>query len=114
MELQEAFLAGLARAGSEKEELSSYRRCLRKTRTDRGCALYVAKRISCKCLEKIQIAQKGDPKTGRCCHCFVELPREKIKKCKACKLVEYCSRECQVKDWKNGHKKACKIFRQQQ
>ena len=43
----------------------------------------------------------------------VELPREKIKKCKACKLVEYCSRECQVKDWKNGHKKDCKILRQQ-
>ncbi|MES1921737.1 hypothetical protein MHBO_003266 [Bonamia ostreae] len=31
---------------------------------------------------------------------------EKLKKCGACKKVEYCSRECQKSDWEN-HKKIC-------
>ena len=29
-------------------------------------------------------------------------------KCKRCKAVKYCGRECQVKHWKAGHKKMCK------
>ena len=32
---------------------------------------------------------------------------EKMKKCSQCKNAYYCSRECQVKDWKK-HKKVCK------
>ena len=31
----------------------------------------------------------------------------KLKSCSRCKRVRYCSRECQVKDWKT-HKKFCK------
>jgi hypothetical protein len=32
---------------------------------------------------------------------------EKMQKCSVCKLVRYCSRECQRQDWKE-HKKSCK------
>lgn len=28
--------------------------------------------------------------------------------CAQCKVAKYCSRECQVADWKNGHKNNCK------
>eukprot|EP00978_Attheya_sp_CCMP212_P003707 scaffold7843_cov47-Attheya_sp.AAC.2 len=28
--------------------------------------------------------------------------------CARCKVVQYCSRDCQVLDWKGGHKQACK------
>ena len=31
----------------------------------------------------------------------------KGKKCTKCKAVYYCSKECQVKDWKENHKKEC-------
>lgn len=34
-----------------------------------------------------------------------------LKKCKACKKAFYCSRDCQVADWKGGHKSLCKQLR---
>ena len=36
----------------------------------------------------------------------------KMNKCSACRLVWYCSRECQLGDWK-AHKKACKKVKQE-
>lgn len=30
-----------------------------------------------------------------------------MKRCSGCKIVHYCSKECQLKDWKNGHKELC-------
>lgn len=43
------------------------------------------------------------------CHrqwCF-DYKQEDLKMCSRCKVVSYCSRECQVKDWP-AHKKMCK------
>ena len=34
----------------------------------------------------------------------------KLKKCAACKMAVYCSRSCQIKDWKEGHKRTCKAM----
>lgn len=31
-----------------------------------------------------------------------------FKKCSRCKQACYCSKECQLQHWKNGHKKECK------
>lgn len=31
-------------------------------------------------------------------------------KCSGCQSVFYCSRNCQVADWKNGHKNECKSY----
>lgn len=39
-----------------------------------------------------------------CCVCGSDAP----KLCAGCKIFRYCTRECQVEDWKAGHKKACK------
>lgn len=36
-----------------------------------------------------------------------ESPSTKLMVCARCKVVRYCSRECQVADWKRGHKKLC-------
>jgi hypothetical protein len=33
---------------------------------------------------------------------------EKLLLCGKCKLVKYCSRDCQVAHFKSGHKKVCK------
>ena len=31
-----------------------------------------------------------------------------FKSCSRCKQVYYCSKECQLQHWKNGHKNVCK------
>mmetsp|Transcript_28560 Transcript_28560/g.52145 ORF Transcript_28560/g.52145 Transcript_28560/m.52145 type:complete len:638 (-) Transcript_28560:200-2113(-) len=36
------------------------------------------------------------------------------KRCAACKAVCYCSKDCQVTAWKNGHKKQCKKLKSDQ
>lgn len=33
--------------------------------------------------------------------------KEGLKRCMRCKSAVYCSRECQIVDWKNGHKINC-------
>ena len=33
-----------------------------------------------------------------------------LKECSICRTVKYCSRECQVNDWKAGHGKLCKTL----
>ncbi|XP_057299229.1 uncharacterized protein LOC130629870 [Hydractinia symbiolongicarpus] len=39
-----------------------------------------------------------------CLNCQI---KEGSKRCVRCKNAFYCSRECQVQHWKNGHKKSC-------
>ncbi|KAI9569653.1 hypothetical protein HD554DRAFT_2171095 [Boletus coccyginus] len=46
-----------------------------------------------------------DPK-GRCNYCNVYAGRDKVKTCSRCRLVRYCSKECQVAAWKT-HKQRC-------
>jgi len=47
-----------------------------------------------------------------CSYCNKPEPTNtKFNKCKGCRSVSYCNRECQIKHWKtkpNGHKKQCK------
>ena len=33
---------------------------------------------------------------------------EGTKRCNRCKVVRHCCKDCQVKDWKVGHRKACR------
>jgi hypothetical protein len=42
-----------------------------------------------------------------CCFCKIQLQKKQVKKCGACKMAPYCSKECQIKDWKE-HKIKCK------
>ncbi|RDB20860.1 hypothetical protein Hypma_011970 [Hypsizygus marmoreus] len=37
-------------------------------------------------------------------------PEVKLMKCSRCSSLSYCSKECQVVDWKNGHKANCKVM----
>jgi TPR repeat protein len=50
--------------------------------------------------------------TTFCSYCNKPEPtNKKFNKCKGCRSVSYCNRECQIKHWKtkpNGHKKQCK------
>ena len=42
-----------------------------------------------------------------CWNCGEE--KTDLKKCKTCLVAQYCARECQSSNWKNGHKLAHKI-----
>ncbi|RPA73985.1 hypothetical protein BJ508DRAFT_43886 [Ascobolus immersus RN42] len=46
-----------------------------------------------------------NPKTEKCDRCG--LKQEKLKMCSGCKVVCYCSRECQRLHWKEHHKTRC-------
>lgn len=35
---------------------------------------------------------------------------EVLKKCGACKMARYCSKDCQTRHWKEGHKRTCKAM----
>jgi hypothetical protein len=43
-----------------------------------------------------------------CCQKVESELEERFMKCSICKLTLYCSKECQTKQWKAGHKKACR------
>ena len=43
-----------------------------------------------------------------CDGCQAFLPVTHLQKCSACKIVEYCSQDCQNKHWKR-HKACCKV-----
>jgi hypothetical protein len=81
---------------------------MRKMVTDRGLFLYLAKQIPCSCLDEKKKVAKEAPKTGRCSYCSREDLKMELKKCGQCKWSEYCSKECQVADWRGEHKKDCK------
>lgn len=43
-----------------------------------------------------------------CAICGTKQSDKELKACARCKAFSYCSKECQVVHWKNGHKKDCK------
>ena len=48
----------------------------------------------------------GEP-SPRYDHCAQCTKSNAPKRCTRCKIVSYCSRECQVKHWKEVHRKSC-------
>lgn len=94
-------------------DMSAKVKAYRKTRrilTDRELILHASKSIPCACLyEKRQLALR-QPKTVTCLGCDEEKLRVDVRPCSRCLFALYCSKECQVKDWKNGHKQMCPII----
>lgn len=53
-------------------------------------------------------ATPSDSSVKKCHYCKkVSTPEQPCKKCSRCKNVVYCSKECQVSDWKESHKQQC-------
>lgn len=46
----------------------------------------------------------------RCNGCGKDRGQGKLNKCKGCLSVHYCDRQCQLVDWKAGHKADCPMF----
>jgi len=63
-------------------------------------------------VERFMRNKEGDKSFDRrsptCSHCSKKESKGMIhKQCSRCKVMSYCSKECQVANWKMGHKKAC-------
>ena len=57
--------------------------------------------------QKLALLQgEYDPKA--CSHCKKSLPVDQLKKCNKCQVAKYCSKPCQVSDWKQKHMRHCK------
>jgi hypothetical protein len=81
---------------------------------DRTIISLFKKRIPCQCLDEKYERVKSQKKTGRCYNKQCTLPlrtaqRNKMMTCSQCRMVHYCSRECQVVDWPK-HRKDCKDY----
>jgi hypothetical protein len=79
-----------------------------KMSTDREVVLFLSRQIPCSCLDENKKNAKQIPKTRWCQYCFKEDLKVELMKCSQCKLVGYCSKECQIEDWRRGHKSDCK------
>lgn len=103
-------LADYTTASEDPDLLAKYAetaRVLRKTRTDRGIVLYLARQVTCKCLDAASRGAAVTPQTGKCQTCQTQLPKAQLKNCARCGMVEYCSRACQKANWKD-HKRTCR------
>ncbi|KAF7367611.1 hypothetical protein MSAN_00824500 [Mycena sanguinolenta] len=45
-----------------------------------------------------------------CSRAESETPKEQLLTCAGCLVAKYCSKECQRKDWKEGHKTQCHLY----
>ena len=59
-------------------------------------------------LSALAAAVKMVPRQICACCGAAKSPTTSLSQCAACKTVLYCSRACQVRHWKLGHKGACK------
>jgi hypothetical protein len=103
-------LRGLPLESSNQQMMLDFEASIGKLGTDRGMVLFLSKQIPCSCLDESEKNAKQAAKTRRCTYCSSEGLKMELKKCSQCKSVQYCSKECQVADWRAGHKKECDMW----
>jgi hypothetical protein len=112
---KDAFLEEMIGMNAESpnmQTMEDFRASMQKIGTDRGLVLFLAKQIPCSCLDEDKKNAKQAPKTGHCNYCLRDHPKMELKKCSQCKTAVYCSKECQLADWRAEHKKECKEIKQ--
>lgn len=72
----------------------------------RGAAFTGSLKVNHKIQVAAQAVQNGWDTTRRqCWECGQQ--NVQVSKCSLCMVARYCSRKCQLKSWKSGHKQAC-------
>jgi hypothetical protein len=61
----------------------------------------------CNCLEERKDVASSMTKLCCCFSCCVKFPTDELKLCGGCVGIQYCSKDCQKKDWYN-HTRICK------
>ena len=77
---------------------------------ERDALKFYSKRLPCPCLkQQYKQARKSLPKVGLCVQCEKNMERSNLMTCGRCKVVQFCSRGCQVANWPN-HKDGCGLY----
>jgi len=82
-----------------------------------GCTEDVTYQTMKQLLGRTRHLKNGDKLIQNVCKCLNQSPCNYCSKilptklCTACKSVQYCSISCQKKDWKDNHKKECKLLK---
>ena len=92
--------------GPESENMKKIRKSVRDTDTERSTIKLIAREIPCDCMEEKRIAAKSMEKNAVCFECRKEFSKEQMLRCLGCDYVQYCSIECQTKNWP-AHKAYC-------
>jgi hypothetical protein len=71
----------------------------------------LSKYVPCKCLDDIRGISyvHGSERLQVCSACKAAVLKKHFQTCSQCKIQQYCTRECQEKDWPN-HKMICKCL----
>ena len=77
-----------------------------------GCCVPQAKIVQAIVDKAVQADSKAKITDGRLSLCrWCQTRSESVRRCGGCKRATYCSKECQVQDWKKGgHKQECKLM----
>jgi hypothetical protein len=108
-----ALRGGLPLETSTQQIMADFKTSIGKMGTDRGMVLFLSKQIPCSCLDEDEKKAKQAAKTRKCFYCNSESLELELMKCSQCKSAHYCSKKCQVADWKAGHKKNCETNKRQ-
>lgn len=60
--------------------------------------------------DSVSSSDGNNIKRSRCFCCEKQEEEVTFKLCGKCKVAKYCSRECQLQDWKKQHKRACASY----
>eukprot|EP00934_Nitzschia_sp_Nitz4_P005208 Nitzschia sp. Nitz4//scaffold254_size28068//18687//19541//NITZ4_008154-RA/size28068-processed-gene-0.8-mRNA-1//-1//CDS//3329544340//5198//frame0 len=53
---------------------------------------------------------KANHSSLTCYGCRMQFAAEELMKCSKCRMVSYCSRNCQISHWKREHREECKLL----
>ena len=70
----------------------------------------LSRKVSCSCLRDMYRQARKMPKSRYCEYCLKVKERDELMLCGGCRLLGYCSIECQAADWKRGHENDCTHF----
>jgi hypothetical protein len=62
--------------------------------------MYLSRHVPCYYLEAMAQEAAASPKSAKCWYFKTQDEAMKIQKLSRCKIAEYCSRDCQIADWK--------------
>lgn len=77
--------------------------------SDRDLLRFYKDRASCNCLKGMYKEAKKMPSVDACHFCTKTYEVSKLFRCSACTIGQYCSQQCQKKDW-TKHKVCCEFF----
>jgi hypothetical protein len=81
-----------------------------KLSSERQLVRHLAKRLPCRCLDECLAQMTKEASTNRCEFCCKRFPTNECKRCSKCRILKYCSKECQTKHWYREHKEICRLI----